>query len=359
MKRGPGWPRTKVAALVLALAALSCLMLPVYPMEAIAKPVKTNIVRVYSEKTAAGGDKGASAGLVSRGSGYADISSDADQPAYSTPCQDANQQMLAASSSWNASSSLYEASTLPRCMEEWSLEFLPAGATSYPPLTCLARAEWTKDCSKAGGLVVTVIAQADFANTLGEVSTRVFKFPSCVSSDKACTATANSADSVWAARLEQISNWCNSHMNPSLQCANVKVSTNFWVVVTWPGIIKILLGVLITLPSLAIITVIIFCYRKRRQKEHDEALERVELLRQARRSARNSQAPPPTTIPAHAAAAMPASSLSASSAPRKSLARTSIPTTPVKDPILPSMRPGETRPSIARTSASPDDGPML
>ena len=252
--------------------------------------------------------------------------------------------MLANSPAWNASSTRFETVTLPRCWQEWSREFLPAGMTRYPALTCVVAPEWSKTCSKAGGLIVTVTAEADFANTVGQVATRVLMFPACVSGGKACTASENAANYMWSDLLAKITSWCQSHVNPSLQCTNAKVSTNFWIVVTWPRVQRILLGVLITLPSLAIVTVIIFCYRRYRKREHDEALMRVELLRKARATARASQGP----------------SLDATA--RSSMTRNSLPV-PTKEPLLPSMRPGETRPlvatAIARSSASPDDAPVL
>lgn len=345
MVRGVGRPPTNWLLFLLAFVALTCVVLPSYALEGVEKKYAHRLERSKPDTLNYESRNGANAdGLVSRASGKADFSSRAQRASLENACEAENQQMLSSSPSWNASSTRYESSTLPRCMEAWSREFLPAGTTSYPPLTCIARPEWIKSCSDAGGLSVTVTALADFANTQGEVSTRAIKFPTCVSSGKACTTASTSADYLWSARLEQIGTWCQNHVNPSLQCTNVRVSSNFWDVVTWPRILKILLGVLITLPSLGIITTIIFCYRHYRKREHDEALERVELLRKARFSARISQTP--TKGPS----------------PRTSIARTSQPHH-TKDPLLPSMRPGETRPliatTLARTSAPPDDAPML
>lgn len=345
MVRGAGRPTSNWPLFLLAFVALTCLVLPSFAMKAIEKDNLHSLEEPKPEIVHYESRKGANAdGLVSRGSGEDDFSSTVQRESFENACEAENQHMLAASPPWNASSTRYETSTLPRCMEAWSREFLPSGTSSYPPLTCIARPEWIKTCSDAGGLSVTVTALADFANTQGEVSTRAIKFPTCVSSGKACTTASTSADYLWAARLEQIGAWCQNHVNPSLQCTNVRVSTNFWDVVTWPRIVKVLLGVLITLPSLAIITTIIFCYRHYRKREHDEAQERVELLRKARFSARISQTP------------------AKGPSPRTSIARTTQPHH-TKDPLLPSMRPGETRPliatTLARTSASPDDAPML
>lgn len=205
-------------------------------------------------------------------------------------CQLASESMLRESRAWNDSNAVYEQITLQQCLDEWAGSVLPAGMTVYPTMVCEAAESWRKTCVKANGMIVEATVLADFADSEGQTSTRKLKFPNCVSASKPCTQSKNSADYLWELRLEQISAWCSASINPSLQCANVKISSNFWTVASWPRVVRILIGVFVTIPSLLILTALFCYYRYKRKKQHDSALERTLLLKQARQQARQSLA---------------------------------------------------------------------
>jgi hypothetical protein len=201
-----------------------------------------------------------------------------------TPCKDANDKMLTTNPTWKMESNDFETDRLPKCLGEWSREVLPPGVDIFPILECRAPLPWTSACYAAGGMIATVIATADFSEASNSSSSRSLSFPTCFSSAKACTSSRFAADYMWTERLNQISEWCANQTNPYLVCRNVKISTNFWQVANLPKIIRIVVGVVAAVATLGLAIVVILYCRWKRKREHDNAMERTLLLKQARQS---------------------------------------------------------------------------
>jgi hypothetical protein len=203
-------------------------------------------------------------------------------------CKLENEAMLARDPTWKMESMDFETERLPRCLHEWAVETLPPNTKQYPVLECKAPLAWTSACYAAGGMVATVTATARFleANSNSNATEdRILTFPTCFSSNKACTSTRNAADYLWVERLNQVMAWCANQTNPYTQCSDVRLETNFWQIASLPKIIRIVIAVLVSLAVVVLIIIIIVYCRWKHKRQHDEALERTLLLKLARKSA--------------------------------------------------------------------------